>query len=531
MLTRPYVALAGLVLVAAFLRVWGLSYGLPHPLARPDEEIVVGHALELSLGPGVERGRMPHPELLYFRDPVRGRTIQPRLGFAYPYPDLVYDMDAAVFAAWRTAGRWTGAYPSPDAFIEALVHRRPGAAYLVARAVGAICGTATTVAVYFAAWWMFRRRSIALLAALLVAVNFLHARDSHYATVDVPMTLLVTLALAFAGRAVWSERRRDVLWSAGFVGLAASAKFNGAVVALSTAVAAALAGTAESPVDWRRSLAAARAVLGSRRRVFWTLVVAAAVAIGVFAVTSPWCIRYYKIVHLGLRTQRRVLFGTPGPPAAFRFLTDTLPGAFGWPAFLLALVGVGRACWRRRPVDLVLLAFLVPAFASMAGITWVLPRYPVPLLPALAIFAAEAGVGLLAGRLRWWGWAVVLAALAVPPLARIVAYDRLASRPDTRLVAAEWIASHLPEHARVAVCRGYGAPVVNSEPGAGRVFDRVDSAALHGRRHRTGLRAVRGHLDPSRHRVLRADRRCAGLARVARAARRDVQPVRGSGRR
>ena len=441
-------ALVALALLAAVLRVWGLSYGLPNRLARPDEEKVVGHALELSLGT-VDRTSVRDPDLLYFHDPVWGKP-QPAspVVFAYPYPDLVYDIDAIVLAAWRKAGEAAGAYGSKATFVDRLSDFA-STAYTICRSISAIAGTLTVFAAFAAAWWGYGRRSIAWLAALLVAVNYLHARESHYATVDATMTLMVTWALAFAMKAAVSEKRRDVWHSAMWAGLAASAKFNGAAVILSTIVAAS-----------RRFLSPPSPRV--RLRIFWTLSIAAVVMIAAFAATSPWCVRFAKSVHFGLRVQNRVLFGTVGPPAGLTFLEDTLPGAFGWPAFALVLVALGRALWKRRPVDWVVLAFVIPMFASMAGITWILPRYPLPLIPALAIVAAEAAVTLLAGRLPRWGWLLLIVVLAAPPLSRIVAYDRLASRPDTRVLAADWLEANLPAHARVAICRGYGAPFVGA---------------------------------------------------------------------
>ena len=50
-------ALFGIVVVmalGAFLRLWGLQFGLPHPFARPDEEVVVDLAL------GVLKDPNPH---------------------------------------------------------------------------------------------------------------------------------------------------------------------------------------------------------------------------------------------------------------------------------------------------------------------------------------------------------------------------------------------------------------------------------------------------------------------------------------
>jgi len=475
-------ALAGIVLLGACVRFWGLWYGLPHPLARPDEEIVVGHAMELSIGGVADRAAFPYPELLYFTDPVRGRAIHPEFSWAYPYPSLVYDAQALVLAGWRKTGEWLGAYGSTDDFIQDVAVRRPGLQYRIGRVLGALAGTATVLATFVVALHGYRRRSVALLAALLVAVNFLHARDSHYATVDAPMTLLVTIALSYALKAEATGRRRDVLLSAGFAGLAASAKFNGAIVIASTVVAAG-----------RRFLVA----VSARRRwkIVVTLALAAAVMIAAFAVTSPSCIRYYRSVHFGLRTQRRVLFDTVGAPAWQVFLGGTLPEAFGWAGFVAVAAGLLRALWKRRPADLILLAFIVPAFASMAGMTWVLPRYPLPLIPALSVLAAEACMAALPARRTIW-IVVLLVALTAQPLASILAYDRLASRPDTRLQASAWAAAHLPPEARVLVCWGYGAPIIQAggrTPTAGR---RATVPCTLATVRATGARYVVTHAHP-----------------------------------
>lgn len=457
---RVGAALAAIVALAAVVRVWGLWYGLPHPLARPDEELVVGHAMALSLGGIDDEEAFPYPRLVYLVDPVRGRPVRTMAAFAYPYPDLVYLINAGVLGTWRVLAVWSGAFDSSDQFVEHLALRRPDLPYKVVRAVGALTGVATVLATFAAAFWAYRRHSVALIAALLVAVNFLHARDSHYATVDVPMTLMLTLALAFALKAAASERRRDVLLSAAFAGLAASAKFNGAVVIASTVVAAG-----------RRFFDPGSS--RGRWRILWTLTLAAVVMVAVFAMTSPWCIQYAKTVHLGLRIQRRVLFGSSGPAAGPTHLAWTLPGAFGWPAYVAVAAGFARALWKRRIQDVAILAFLVPAFASMAFITWILPRYPVSLVPALALLGAEA-IGAALPRLRPAAIGLLLLAVAVPPLYNILAYDRLAARPDTRVLAADWVRANIEPRARIAVCRGYGAPVVNSDARTPPAFDRVD---------------------------------------------------------
>ena len=52
---RGDLAVAAVVAAAAGLRVWGLGYGLPHTLTRPDEEAVHSIALHFfarNLNPG-----------------------------------------------------------------------------------------------------------------------------------------------------------------------------------------------------------------------------------------------------------------------------------------------------------------------------------------------------------------------------------------------------------------------------------------------------------------------------------------------
>ncbi len=415
----------GVVLGAAVLRVWGLGYGLPHPLVRPDEERIVGQALEMSVGRRSDPG-------------------------AFPYPHLVYYADSLALSAWRRAGALLGAYADTDAFLLDLKLDHPGLHYRICRAVSAGFGAATVLATFAAAFYGYRRKDVALLAALLVAVNHLHVRDSHYGTVDVPMTFFVTLALAFALRAAGTRARRDILLSALCAGLATSAKYNAGIVILAPVVVVGRRlWRSTDGARWRNGLA--------------TLALAALVMGAAFAATSPHVVASWREALGGLLRQRHVLFG-PGGVAAWRIhLGTTLPGAFGWPAFTVVVLGLARAAWKRRPADLALLAFVVPAFASIAEMTWVLPRYCLPFVPPLAILGAEAAFSLLPARSPALV-GILVPALALPALLDSVSYDLLASREDTRVQAASWIASNLPPRSRIAVCRGYGAPAVNDDP-------------------------------------------------------------------
>ena len=419
-----WAALVGLEFLAAALRLWGIGYGIPHPVARPDEELVVGKALQMSVG------RIWNPG-------------------DFNYPHLVFDVDALALAGYRVAGRVTGRYASTEEFLVDIAVRRPGLQYLVARSVGVALGVATVFATVLAAWYAYERRSVALLAGLMVSVNLLHARDSHFGTVDVPMTLFVTLSLAFSIKAARTQRRRDYLIAGLLAGLATSAKYNAGTAIVGVVVAAA-------PRLWRPKEPA------ERRRAMVSLLLAGLAVTAAFAATSPACFLRFDQVVAGLVIQKQALFGSRGEPAWITHLTVTLPGAFGWPGFVAVGAGLLGALWRRRVPDLIFLAFLIPTFASMATMTWVLGRYTLPMVPPLAILAAETVLSLLpAARTVYLAAAALL--LVLPPLASIIQYDHLAAEDDTRLQATAWVAENLRPRSRILVCPGYGAPVLNDD--------------------------------------------------------------------
>src|SRR5438105_6001626 len=166
-----------LIVVGAILRVRGLRFGFPHPVARPDEEVLVDAAL------GVLRDPNPH----FFDWPS---AFIYATGASY----------AALFAVERAVGGAVRHAAVAKASFEPVLH-------LIPRALSATAGVLTIPALYGAARELFSRR-IAVVAAAFLAVAFLHVRDSHFGVTDVPAAFLTVCAFWAALRCA-TEGARD----------------------------------------------------------------------------------------------------------------------------------------------------------------------------------------------------------------------------------------------------------------------------------------------------------------------------------
>jgi tetratricopeptide (TPR) repeat protein len=130
----------------------------------------------------------------------------------------------------------------------------------------------------------------------------------------------------------------------------------------------------------------------------------------------------------------------------------------GWPAVLAWAAGVGVALWRRERPDLVLVAFLVPAFLAAAAIPWLDERFLVYLVPPVVVLLArllvELGDRAAGRRLARIAVGLVVLALLAGDLGRSAWQNVLLSLPDTRALAGRWFEAHIPRTARVGV-EGY----------------------------------------------------------------------------
>jgi len=407
-----FLPLLGAVMVALILRVWSLDWQLPF-LLHNDERTYLGIAM-MSWAHGD-----PNPHRFY-------------------NPSLVFYIDTALF---NLIGG--GAFENFRVFASAFGRQvsDPRGIYLVAlaaRGVSALLGTATIPAVYVAAKELFGRRA-AILAAWLMAVAFLHVRNSHYGTNDVDATFFTTASFLFAVRIYRLGRWRDYLWAGVMGGLATTTKYNAGIFILPILVAH-LARTRK--VGLRAAVAP---------RGLAPLVASYAVSGVVFVLGTPYSLLDWDSFTSGFLRQAAYgsspWWGQDRLPTWWMHVATLFQG-FGVVPLLLAALGA-VALARSAPSRLALVAaFPAGYFAFMAGQQLHFARFTIPMLPFLAILAGQ-GLDSLAARACPASRArLVIALLAVVAMAQPLVYsvqgDLLMGREDTRVSADRWMTANLP---------------------------------------------------------------------------------------
>lgn len=413
---RRYTALllSVILLIAAAFRLWGMDFGLPHPMTRPDEEFIVSMALRFFSG-----------------------DFNPHF---FEWPSLYFYLVHAIFRVYYAIGYATGRFTDATAFVTAL-GEDPTSAHLILRLMSAGAGIATLLVVYRFTSAIFDRTT-AVCAAAFLAVAYLHIRDSHFGVLDVPLTFLVMLSVHLLYRAAAQPESRRRWIVAGICGgLATSVKYNAAalLVAALAAWIAAVAGSTPS----------------SRFRVLSGLPAFAAAFVAAFLIGSPYLVLDFSAFREGLAAQ--VIRLTEGhgiriEQVWLRHLTFSLRYGLGLPVLVAAGVGAVLLVLRRPRTAALVLAFPASYFVVIGGGHTAFIRYATPLVPFFCILAAyaasevvTASSGFLREKHRGFVLALVVTVMALPSVLTAARFVGLLTKTDTRLVAADWLAGQIKE--------------------------------------------------------------------------------------
>jgi hypothetical protein len=394
---RSRLLLAGILAAGLGLRLWGIGFASGTPVGRPDEEIFAVEALAMFV------------------------RAYDRL--ATGWPDLAFKLWHAVLWVERA---WYHLRYGEGVNLACLLAVNPIALILPVRLVFAMLGAAT-------AWIVGRlaaelapeqAEGAGLWATAFYALNYLVGRDGHFAVSDALLCFEIAVTLLCCARV--ATRRSWWLVAAGFcAGTAVSTKYSALGLAFPCAAAA------------------VELFLRERRRAAAPIVCAVVAAVVGLLLWSPQIVTHWSEFREGFAGQLGRYAANETTPGSIFYPTVIFPAAFGWPGLLLCLAGLVWCARRRRGISLIVYAFIFYAcFLGPLRLNYA--RYGSPLVPALTAaggLAAALSVERLSERVpRRVALALVaLLALALPT-ARLVAFDRLMARRDTRDLARDWLA-------------------------------------------------------------------------------------------
>lgn len=424
------VGLTALVAGAAALRFWALGHGLPLLRGRPDELEVIQGTTTFPTG-----------------------DFNPRF---FVYPNFYFYLVFGWIELLLVAQGWF--HPVAE-YARRLTEDVPSL-ILYGRSLSAAVGTASVLIAY-AIGRRLSGRSVGLIAAALLAANFLHIRDSHALKPDIILGIAMLISLWLLGRHRERGDRRHEIQAGIAVGLTMAIKYNGIFLLLPAYIEDVRASTRSG---WRRLWPSA---------TLWRVIGVAAVT---FLLACPYMWLdfgrttftswFLAVTVFSTRPQAAATAGSwlyaPVHFVATRAFgyhwSVSLWHGFGAVATILLIPALVHAATRRHsPMRRMSVMFVVLYYLVISSAPVHLVRYFTALVPVLTMLLADF-VGAVAN--RWHAAAAratvataMVVALVAEPLASAIAHDRIASRPDTRVLAAEWIREHLPANG-VAVVLG-----------------------------------------------------------------------------
>ena len=412
----------GFILVfGLLLRLWGIKAGLPF-LAHDNEEISVIRALRMG-----------------------SDGLNPNY-FAYPthYIYILFAMDIIYFTIGKLFGLFSSAHQFANSFFA-----NQSAIYLIARCTTAFYGVLTILTAYFTGKKLYDAKT-GLISAFFMSLLFIHVKDSHYATVDVPVTFYVSLSIMFAAYAMIEGKLIYSLLSGFIGGLAIATKYPAGVIVVPLLLANLFMPTQNS------------------RRLKYLFLCYLCLLLGFF-IGCPYALLDWPtfwpdvkyVIDEGGLVSRDVMSGRSGYEYYFLY---ALPKGLGIFIYMLSVVGVGYAILKHQRKDIFILSFPVIFLLLMGRSYFFYERYTLPAIPALVILGSLAFTRFIApliskNKLLYAG---VLLLVIIEPLYKTIEQNYVFAATDTRISAKNWIESNIPAGKNIVI-EPYGPPLNYSE--------------------------------------------------------------------
>ena len=388
------------------VRAAGVDFGLP-AICHNDESIIVNYALAYGKG-----DFNPH----FFKVP-------PFLSYC------LFFLYGCFYVIGKIFGMFGGVNDFGYRFLSDPTHF-----YLIGRIfTGVFFGTFSILLLYKLGKKIFDAQT-ALIAALFLAFNFMHVRDSHYIYFDVPLVFFILLFFLSLYALFTRNLARQYFICGLVLGAAISVKYSAGTLVL-PALIMTLRNQYVFKDKWKSFLGKnVLAVLG--------------ILVGLF-LTNPFMFLDYGYFFTTI--WRMPIF----KPGLWYHIKVSLLGSCGLLMCIAGVIGMLFTIKRKNFFGSVLIVYSVFYYYVISRSSQMAERYVFPILPLVLLFSAFA-VKILLDKVRgnrakmFLGGGLCLV-LLFPSLVKIYHSDRLFATEDTRMQSYNWIMENIPDHAVVAL--------------------------------------------------------------------------------
>lgn len=438
--------LAIILFVALILRMWGVAYDLPY-VYHADEPRYIGISQHI----------------------FKTGDLNPHF---FNYPSLFFYINALAYVPYYILGSLIGLFDSrtdilPPISLTMGVTRTPmPTTVLLGRAVTVFLSVATVWLVYVMGRRFSSRMLVGALASLMVAISPANVAHGRLITPDTLVTCVVTIALLASWMVYENGGPLQSVVAGACVGLAASCKYNGALIILPLMVA--------------HIFRYGKTIL--KQRGFYLAMLFAGVG---FLVTTPYALLDPSEFMGGLRYEaRHYATGHAGMEGNTLEWYLHYMWRTGGVLYIVAVLEILRGIWVRSKSIILLSVFPVTYFAFINSFVVRNDRTALPLTPFMFLLSASFQAHLIrrvealrSMRLRRLGLRVTTClatvAIVIPASTTIAETIRLTA-VNSRETGREWICNNLPMGAKIAV-ESY-APFVDPSrfvvTGVTRIIDR-----------------------------------------------------------
>jgi hypothetical protein len=325
--------------------------------------------------------------------------------------------------------------------------------FLVARGVSIAASMGSIILLFFIGLrWNW---SVAVMSCAFFSFSMVAVRESHWANPESLSAFWVLAAFLLFIRIEASQRKSLYILMGVTLALGIASKYFAALF-VHLPILAVFLNSQTDPIVSHSSRRSRNFQAALRKLIptyaFFALTVL--LLLGIYVVRNPQMFVQAYRTH-SLWAAHNGLYGIfPKPVSVPTYIASILPISLSPPVYLLAAAGMILSLCKRRRLEMLLIAAILPFWIFLELLRYHPLRFSLSLAPLLCLFAAlffnfvfRQGSRLVSAL----GIAVLSAVLIYAGVYSLAFINALGPKEDARRLAADWLADHVTGHPQVAL--------------------------------------------------------------------------------